>query len=72
MLLYIRRYSCIIAGFAIIGMMLYTAFADLENFQPLSAIEYSIPAIIFLGIAYNSFPKESKEIAPDEKSQLNS
>jgi hypothetical protein len=72
MLLYICRYFCIVVGFAIIVMMLYTAFADLENFQPLNAIEYSVPAIIFIGIAYRSFPKDSKKTPPAKKRQLNS
>ena len=59
-------------GFAIISMMLYTAFSDLDKFHPLNAIEYSVPAIIFIGIAYRSFPKESRETTNGKKRQLNS
>jgi hypothetical protein len=72
MLLFICRYFSMLAGFVIIGMMLYAAFSDLENFHPINAIEYSVPAIIFIGIAYKSFPKESRETSDDKKRQLNS
>jgi hypothetical protein len=72
MVLFFSRYFCTLIGFAIILLMLYKAFSNLDDFQPLTAIEYSVPAIIFIGIAYRSYPKAGRETDQAQKRQLNS
>jgi len=72
MLLYICRYFCILAGFSIIIMMLYKGFSEFDNWQPINVLEYAVPALIFIGVAYKSFPKEEKETARSKERQLNS
>jgi len=72
MLLFICRYFCTVVGFAIIILMLYKAFTNIDGFHPINAIEYSVPALVFIGIAYKSFPKENRERTDSKKRQLNS
>jgi hypothetical protein len=71
-MLVVCRYFCTLVGLAIVFLMLYKAFTDLDRFHPINVIEYSVPAIIFIGIAYKSFPKEETERARSKERQSNS
>jgi hypothetical protein len=72
MMLVVCRYFCTLVGVAIVILMLYNAFTDLDRFHPINVIEYSVPALVFIGIAYKTFPKEERETSRSNNRQSNS
>ena len=51
------RYIFVVIGFAFLALLVYKAFNYNNDIGPVDMLEYLVPAFIFFGLAYRSYPR---------------
>jgi hypothetical protein len=55
------RYVFVIVGFSILALLPYSAYKYDINIGPAKMLECLVPALIFFGLAYRSYPKTERK-----------